>query len=101
MGYLWRFGLLLSSWPFGSDWSIGFGRNARWDAACLCLMVLPNVTSFVFAKHVPLENKGDNVTIWKEYRLHNLIFVLQSTVFLSLNVYEMHHNHRDGILALL
>lgn len=68
----------------------GFGMNLEHDLLGLCLMIMPNATSFIFQKHVPQINVGDNITIWKEYRLHNLIFVIQSALFLGLKCYELH-----------
>lgn len=89
--YIFRYVLLFG---FG-DMNVGFGRDLSSDLFFLCCMTLPNVTSFIFNKHVPQANKGDNVTIWKEYRLHNAFYVMQSILFLGLKIYELHF----GLLA--
>jgi len=75
----------------------GFGVDVKQDVFCLLIMILPNLTSFLF-RIVPIKKHGmDGFTIWKEYRWHATIFTLRSWVFLAMLLYEKHFKP-DGLV---
>lgn len=75
--HIYRFRLLVLDVPFS-----GFGQNWRHDLVCMAIMALPNATSFLF-NIVPAKKGLDGFTIWKEYRLHALIFGLKLWLLLG------------------
>lgn len=67
----------------------GFGKSLPQDVFCMIIMILPNLTSFLFTI-VPVKKGLDGFTIWKEYRWHATIFTFRSWIFIALFLYEKH-----------
>lgn len=88
--WLYRFYLLFLDVP-----DAGFGKNAIQDTLCMILMILPNVTSFVFTI-VPIKKGIDGFTIWREYRWHAAIFAGKMW-FLQALLLFVKYNYPEGL----
>ena len=98
--YLGIFCLLHFAYRYGQiffgDTSAGFGsRGGLGASATAGLWLIPhgmlNLSSFIF--HVPRERIVGKPIIWKEYRVHNLIFVLRSAICTALCWISVYHEH--------
>ena len=92
---LLHFGYRYSQVFFG-DTTAGFGSRAGLGASATAgLWLIPhamlNLSSFIF--HVPRERIVGKPIIWKEYRVHNLIFVLRSVICTALCWMSIYHQH--------
>ena len=98
--YLGIFCLLHFAYRYGQvffgDTTAGFGNRGGLGASATAgLWLIPhallNLSSFIF--HVPRERIVGKPIIWKEYRVHNLIFVLRSAICTALCWMSVYHEH--------
>lgn len=83
---------------------LGFLGNVVFESDYISLFtsiihLLLNITSFLF--HVPKERIPGNPMIWKEFRIHNLLFVCRSCLAMIINwVFKKHLISKKHVLTL-
>mmetsp|Transcript_12907 Transcript_12907/g.24651 ORF Transcript_12907/g.24651 Transcript_12907/m.24651 type:complete len:352 (-) Transcript_12907:260-1315(-) len=68
---------------------MGFASHPEWTLPTIALHFLLNASSFVF--HIPAVRIKTGYRIWPEYRLHSLVFLCRSLLFIGLVYLEQVH----------
>ena len=84
--YAYRIGYSVYELGTGQDITAGFGTS--WvTPACVCMHLYLSLSSLIF--HVPRDQPTEKPMIWKEFRMHSILFASRNAVCALLAWYEV------------
>ena len=85
-------------------YDMGFASHPSWTIPTLALHLSLNLSSFEF-HNLPARRIKTGYRIWKEYRIHSLVFLCRSLAFMAMTCYEITYdvkpNHWRNLFIVL